>query len=153
MLISKMSHSADEIVRATCSSALGLLLKSTNLLQWRASGLDRADSARERPWFRVYWKPVVVHNDKCKKLLLPFEVWIGSHLGLSRIWLGHPGNKMIEVDHVGLWTEVSHFLMGASKLDMIFCICFSLFFVSSARCTVACVCGGEWVSYLRGIYL
>ncbi|WJZ93744.1 hypothetical protein VitviT2T_012661 [Vitis vinifera] len=49
MLISKMSHSADEIVRATCSSALGLLLKSTNLLQWRASGLDRADSARERP--------------------------------------------------------------------------------------------------------
>ena len=74
-------------------------------------------------------------------------------MGLSRIWLGHPGNKMIEVDHVGLWTEVSHFLMGASKLDMIFCICFSLFFVSSARCTVACVCSGEWVSYLRGIYL
>lgn len=31
---------------------------------------------------------------------------------------------MIEVDHVGLWTEVSHFLMGASKLDMIFCLCF-----------------------------
>lgn len=82
-------------------------------------------------------------------------------MGLSRIWLGHPGNKMIEVDHVGLWTEVSHFLMGASKLDMIFCICFFfilfyfcfLFFVSSARCTVACVCSGEWVSYLRGIYL
>lgn len=46
---------------------------------------------------------------------------------------------MIEVDHVGLWTEVSHFLMGASKLDMIFCICF--FFVFRFFCKMySCLC-------------
>ncbi|KAF3441780.1 hypothetical protein FNV43_RR15695 [Rhamnella rubrinervis] len=45
-LVSKMSRSADAVVRATCSSALGLLLKSTNLISWKAARLDRADSNR-----------------------------------------------------------------------------------------------------------
>ncbi|KAL5546037.1 hypothetical protein UlMin_005724 [Ulmus minor] len=46
MLVGKMSRSADAVVRATCSSALGLLLKSTNSLSWRAARLDRVDSSR-----------------------------------------------------------------------------------------------------------
>ncbi|PSS32865.1 Protein SHOOT GRAVITROPISM like [Actinidia chinensis var. chinensis] len=40
MVVTKMSQSADAIVRATCSSALGLLLKSTNSLSWRIVRLD-----------------------------------------------------------------------------------------------------------------
>ncbi|XAR69166.1 hypothetical protein NMG60_11000655 [Bertholletia excelsa] len=46
MLVGKMSRSTDAIVRATCSSALGLLLKSTNSLSWRSSRLERMDSFR-----------------------------------------------------------------------------------------------------------
>ncbi|XP_041024886.1 protein SHOOT GRAVITROPISM 6 isoform X2 [Juglans microcarpa x Juglans regia] len=49
MLIGKLSRSADAIVRATCSSALGLLLKSSNLLSWRVERLDRVDSSRRGP--------------------------------------------------------------------------------------------------------
>ncbi|KAF5953918.1 hypothetical protein HYC85_006774 [Camellia sinensis] len=40
LLVGKMSRSADAIVRATCSSALGLLLKSTLSLSWRTARLD-----------------------------------------------------------------------------------------------------------------
>ncbi|XP_061964637.1 protein SHOOT GRAVITROPISM 6 isoform X5 [Populus nigra] len=39
-LMGKMSRSPDTIVRAACSSALGLLLKSTNSLVWRTARLD-----------------------------------------------------------------------------------------------------------------
>uniref|UniRef100_A0A2C9VCM9 Uncharacterized protein n=1 Tax=Manihot esculenta TaxID=3983 RepID=A0A2C9VCM9_MANES len=46
MLVGKMSRSADAVVRATCSSALGLLLKSTNSLSWRTVRLDRVESSR-----------------------------------------------------------------------------------------------------------
>uniref|UniRef100_A0A5B6ZUL3 Uncharacterized protein n=1 Tax=Davidia involucrata TaxID=16924 RepID=A0A5B6ZUL3_DAVIN len=46
LLVGKMSRSADAIVRATCSSALGLLLKSTNSLLWRSARLDQMDSIR-----------------------------------------------------------------------------------------------------------
>ncbi|XP_059667544.1 protein SHOOT GRAVITROPISM 6 isoform X2 [Cornus florida] len=46
ILVGKMSRSPDAIVRATCFSALGLLLKSTNSLSWRSAGLDRVDSTR-----------------------------------------------------------------------------------------------------------
>ncbi|KAK4789666.1 hypothetical protein SAY86_016970 [Trapa natans] len=35
MLVGKMSRSTDAVVRATCSSALGLLMKSSNSLSWR----------------------------------------------------------------------------------------------------------------------
>lgn len=41
-----MSQSTDAIVRATCSSAVGLLLKSTNSLSWRTARLDRVESFR-----------------------------------------------------------------------------------------------------------
>ncbi|XP_020212119.1 protein SHOOT GRAVITROPISM 6 isoform X1 [Cajanus cajan] len=44
MLVGKMSRSSDAVVRATCSAALGLLLKSSNLCSWRAVQLDRVDS-------------------------------------------------------------------------------------------------------------
>ncbi|GMH09863.1 hypothetical protein Nepgr_011704 [Nepenthes gracilis] len=47
MLVGKMSRSADAIVRATCSSALGMLLKSSNSLMWRSARLDRGDSSRK----------------------------------------------------------------------------------------------------------
>ncbi|CAK9157688.1 unnamed protein product [Ilex paraguariensis] len=40
LLVGKMSRSADVVVRATSSSALGLLLKSSNSLSWRAARLD-----------------------------------------------------------------------------------------------------------------
>ncbi|KAL3532002.1 hypothetical protein ACH5RR_005523 [Cinchona calisaya] len=40
MLVGKMSRSADSIVRATCSSALSLLLKSTNSSSWKAVRLE-----------------------------------------------------------------------------------------------------------------
>ncbi|XP_058077009.1 protein SHOOT GRAVITROPISM 6 isoform X2 [Magnolia sinica] len=39
MLVGKMSRSPDAVVRATCSSALGMLMKA-NSLAWRASRLD-----------------------------------------------------------------------------------------------------------------
>ncbi|KAJ8753981.1 hypothetical protein K2173_001879 [Erythroxylum novogranatense] len=44
LLVGKMSRSPDDVVRATSSSALGLLLKSTNALT--TVRLDRADSGR-----------------------------------------------------------------------------------------------------------
>ncbi|XP_024022984.1 protein SHOOT GRAVITROPISM 6 [Morus notabilis] len=43
VLVGKMSRSSDAVVRATCSSALGLLLKSINSLSWRADRPDRAE--------------------------------------------------------------------------------------------------------------
>ncbi|OIV92177.1 hypothetical protein TanjilG_30818 [Lupinus angustifolius] len=43
MLVGQMSRSPDAVVRATCSSALGLLLKSSNST-WRAVHLDRLES-------------------------------------------------------------------------------------------------------------
>ncbi|KAK9079338.1 hypothetical protein SSX86_001009 [Deinandra increscens subsp. villosa] len=46
LLVSKGSRSTDAIVRATCSSSLGMLLKSTNLVSWRADRLDHTDSGR-----------------------------------------------------------------------------------------------------------
>ncbi|XP_050910531.1 protein SHOOT GRAVITROPISM 6 isoform X7 [Lathyrus oleraceus] len=46
MLVGKMSRSPDAVVRATCSSALGLLLKSSNSCSWRADHLDRLDSTK-----------------------------------------------------------------------------------------------------------
>ncbi|KAF7147161.1 hypothetical protein RHSIM_Rhsim03G0088500 [Rhododendron simsii] len=46
MVVVKMSQSTDAIVRATCSSAVGLLLKSTNSLSWRTDRLDRVESFR-----------------------------------------------------------------------------------------------------------
>uniref|UniRef100_A0A7N0TTV8 SGR6 n=2 Tax=Kalanchoe fedtschenkoi TaxID=63787 RepID=A0A7N0TTV8_KALFE len=46
LLVSKMSKSPDAIVRATCSSALGLLLMSTKLQLWRDSRLDHGGSSR-----------------------------------------------------------------------------------------------------------
>ncbi|WCJ34428.1 ARM repeat superfamily protein [Euphorbia peplus] len=45
-LVGKMKQSADAVVRATCSSALALLLKSTNSLSWRTDRLDRVESGR-----------------------------------------------------------------------------------------------------------
>ncbi|KAK9124088.1 hypothetical protein Sjap_013690 [Stephania japonica] len=45
MLVGKMNQSPDAIVRATCSSAVALLLKCSNLVSWRSIRLDRADSA------------------------------------------------------------------------------------------------------------
>ncbi|XP_006354395.1 protein SHOOT GRAVITROPISM 6 isoform X1 [Solanum tuberosum] len=45
MLVGKMSRSTDAIVRATCSSALSLLLKSSNASSWKDIRLDRADSS------------------------------------------------------------------------------------------------------------
>ncbi|KAK8280273.1 hypothetical protein V6Z12_D09G165100 [Gossypium hirsutum] len=47
MLVGKMSRSADAVVRARSSLAFSLLLKSTNLISWRAARLDQADSARK----------------------------------------------------------------------------------------------------------
>ncbi|XP_076947107.1 protein SHOOT GRAVITROPISM 6-like isoform X1 [Bidens hawaiensis] len=46
LLVSKGSRSTDAIVRATCSSALGMLLKSTNLISWRVDRLEHIDSGR-----------------------------------------------------------------------------------------------------------
>ncbi|KAK9158693.1 hypothetical protein Scep_005267 [Stephania cephalantha] len=45
MLVGKMNQSPDAIVRASCSSAIALLLKCSNLVSWRSIRLDRADSA------------------------------------------------------------------------------------------------------------
>ncbi|GAU20350.1 hypothetical protein TSUD_338320 [Trifolium subterraneum] len=44
MLVGQMSRSPDAVVRATCSAALGLLLKSSNSCSWRAVHHDRLDS-------------------------------------------------------------------------------------------------------------
>ncbi|XP_045795656.1 protein SHOOT GRAVITROPISM 6 isoform X1 [Trifolium pratense] len=44
MLVGQMSRSPDAVVRATCSAALGLLLKSSNSCSWRAVHLDRLDT-------------------------------------------------------------------------------------------------------------
>ncbi|XP_038697854.1 protein SHOOT GRAVITROPISM 6 isoform X2 [Tripterygium wilfordii] len=46
LLVGKTNQSTDAVVRATCSSALSLLLKSTNSLSWRVARLDRMDSSR-----------------------------------------------------------------------------------------------------------
>nr|XP_029119800.1 protein SHOOT GRAVITROPISM 6 isoform X2 [Elaeis guineensis] len=46
LLVGKMSRSPDAVVRATCSFALGMLLKSSNPLTWMVSQLDRVDSSR-----------------------------------------------------------------------------------------------------------
>ncbi|XP_073526484.1 uncharacterized protein [Phyllobates terribilis] len=46
MLVGKMSRSSDATVRATCSTALGMLLKSANSLSWRSARFDRDDSSR-----------------------------------------------------------------------------------------------------------
>lgn len=47
LLVGKMSRSSHAVVRATCFSALGLLLKSTNSRSWREVRLDRVDSIRK----------------------------------------------------------------------------------------------------------
>ncbi|KAF8005603.1 hypothetical protein BT93_K0021 [Corymbia citriodora subsp. variegata] len=47
LLVGKMSRSSHAVVRATCFSALGLLLKSTNSPSWREVRLDRVDSIRK----------------------------------------------------------------------------------------------------------
>ncbi|XP_061352593.1 protein SHOOT GRAVITROPISM 6 isoform X2 [Gastrolobium bilobum] len=48
MLVGKMSRSPDAVVRATCSAALGLLLKSSNSCSWRTVHLDRLESTTMR---------------------------------------------------------------------------------------------------------
>ncbi|XP_034223743.1 protein SHOOT GRAVITROPISM 6 isoform X1 [Prunus dulcis] len=45
-LVGKMSKSADAVVRATCSSALGLLLKFSKSSSWKAARVDRVESGR-----------------------------------------------------------------------------------------------------------
>uniref|UniRef100_A0A2N9GP57 Maestro/Maestro-like HEAT-repeats domain-containing protein n=1 Tax=Fagus sylvatica TaxID=28930 RepID=A0A2N9GP57_FAGSY len=45
-LVGKLSRSADAIVRATSSSAVGLLLKFSNSLSWKVARLDRTESSR-----------------------------------------------------------------------------------------------------------
>ncbi|KAB2620801.1 protein SHOOT GRAVITROPISM 6 [Pyrus ussuriensis x Pyrus communis] len=44
-LVGKMSKSADAVVRATCSSALGLLLKFSKSSSWKSARVDRTDSS------------------------------------------------------------------------------------------------------------
>ncbi|CAN8284973.1 unnamed protein product [Cochlearia groenlandica] len=46
-LVSKMTRSQDSVVRAACSSAFGLLLRSTKSTLWRGARLDRIDSGRK----------------------------------------------------------------------------------------------------------
>ncbi|KAH9723112.1 protein SHOOT GRAVITROPISM 6 [Citrus sinensis] len=46
LLVVKLSRSADAIVRATCSSSLGWLLKSINSHSWRSTRLERVESFR-----------------------------------------------------------------------------------------------------------
>ncbi|KAK9199081.1 hypothetical protein WN944_014268 [Citrus x changshan-huyou] len=46
LLVVKLSQSADAIVRATCSSSLGWLLKSINSHSWRSTRLERVESFR-----------------------------------------------------------------------------------------------------------
>lgn len=49
LLVSKMSRSTDAVVRAACSSSLGMLLKSTSSHFWRTIRLDQLDSSRKGP--------------------------------------------------------------------------------------------------------
>lgn len=46
-LVNKMTRSQDSVVRAACSSAFGLLLRSTKSTLWRGARLDRTDSGRK----------------------------------------------------------------------------------------------------------
>ncbi|ESQ52306.1 hypothetical protein EUTSA_v10016131mg [Eutrema salsugineum] len=46
-LVSKMTRSQDSVVRAACSAAFGLLLRSTKSTLWRGARLDRTDSGRK----------------------------------------------------------------------------------------------------------
>ncbi|KAM7255099.1 hypothetical protein ACFE04_020340 [Oxalis oulophora] len=46
MLVGKMSRSGDAVVRAACSSALGLLLKSNSSGSWRSARLESSGSNR-----------------------------------------------------------------------------------------------------------
>ncbi|KAL3825838.1 hypothetical protein ACJIZ3_021867 [Penstemon smallii] len=46
MLVGKISRSSDAIVRATCSLALSLLLKSANSSSWKVARLDSVDSVQ-----------------------------------------------------------------------------------------------------------
>ncbi|XP_023639673.1 protein SHOOT GRAVITROPISM 6 isoform X1 [Capsella rubella] len=46
-LVSKMTRSQDSVVRAACSSAFGLLLRSSRSTLWRGARLDRSDSGRK----------------------------------------------------------------------------------------------------------
>ncbi|XP_074269139.1 protein SHOOT GRAVITROPISM 6 isoform X2 [Silene latifolia] len=43
MIVGKMNRSTDAVVRAACSSSLGILLKSGNYSSWRSARLDQAD--------------------------------------------------------------------------------------------------------------
>jgi maestro heat-like repeat-containing protein family member 1 len=45
-LVGRMSQSPDAIVRAAASSALGILIKRSNMLRSLTSRFDRADSSR-----------------------------------------------------------------------------------------------------------
>ncbi|KAL9236431.1 hypothetical protein vseg_011104 [Gypsophila vaccaria] len=45
MLVSKMNRSTDAVVRAACSSSLGILLKSDHYSSWRSARLDQTDSS------------------------------------------------------------------------------------------------------------
>lgn len=54
-----MSRSSDAVVRATCSSALGLLLKSINSLSWRADRPDRAELSLRGHDSWVFWLAVL----------------------------------------------------------------------------------------------
>lgn len=47
MLVNKMSHSTDAVVRAACSSSLGILLKSSYSLSWRSARLDQPELNRK----------------------------------------------------------------------------------------------------------
>ncbi|KAI7751520.1 LOW QUALITY PROTEIN: hypothetical protein M8C21_022432 [Ambrosia artemisiifolia] len=55
LLVTKGSRSTDAIVRATCSSALGMLLKSTNLVSWRADRLYHSDSGRSNSFWNLHF--------------------------------------------------------------------------------------------------
>lgn len=46
-LVSKMTRSQDSVVRAACSSAFGLLLRSSKSTLWRGARLDRTDSGKK----------------------------------------------------------------------------------------------------------
>ncbi|CAA6662595.1 unnamed protein product [Spirodela intermedia] len=49
MLLVKLGRSQDAVVRATCSFALGFLLKASNPKTWSSPQLDRGESARRSP--------------------------------------------------------------------------------------------------------
>lgn len=64
-LVNKMSRSPDTVVRASCSFALGLLLKSFNPLACITSQLDRPDSIRSNTleWTPTSW----IHSEQQAK--------------------------------------------------------------------------------------